>query len=329
MPTALVTSQHIQSAIEETINVEETSGTSHRKSLHTSNLGSFTAAASSIIDNRLWAIPDPIASTTLDLDPEKTLQKLEHGPDCFHYGRDPASIIRKDTDMTVTTLQKNPQILRMGLSKQHRKSEAFWFTRQPALRPKMGSSGIVPSRREIVKKFGENSTGLLQSQQKGTKHLLRKHAYKRSKCDGSIQQKESQGLVRRRFREPERIKVAKVRKLGSSAEDNCKRHRNTLAMYHAMVTGYSNVCRGAASPFSAGWRVEDHTEAFGNDSGLMEDFKAIMELEKRWRAFFIILAGKIVELMREIGEERMDEDDAVFRKLVVDRKERARKPLRK
>ncbi|MCJ1413779.1 hypothetical protein MMC32_000104 [Xylographa parallela] len=78
-----------------------------------------------------------------------------------------------------------------------------------------------------------------------------------------------------------------------------------------MVTGYSNVCRGAASPFSAGWRVEDHAETFGNDSGLMEEFKTIMKLEKQWR------------------EERMDDDDVVFRKLVLERKERARKPQRK
>ena len=76
------------------------------------------------------------------------------------------------------------------------------------------------------------------------------------------------------------------------AEDNSKRHSNTLAMYHAMVIGYSNVCRGAASPFSAGWRVEDHTEAFGNHSGLMEEFKTIMKLEKQWRELFVIMVGK-------------------------------------
>ena len=84
-----------------------------------------------------------------------------------------------------------------------------------------------------------------------------------------------------------------LRSLTSSlaSADNCKRHKNILAMYHAMVTGYSNVCRGAASPFSAGWRVEDHAKAFGNDAGLMGDFTAIMELEKQWRESSVILVG--------------------------------------
>ena len=35
------------------------------------------------------------------------------------------------------------------------------------------------------------------------------------------------------------------------------------------------------------------------------------------------------ELIRGTGEEQMDEDDVVFRKLVLERKERVRKPQRK
>ncbi|MCJ1384301.1 hypothetical protein MMC17_007417 [Xylographa soralifera] len=206
---ALVNSQYIPSTIGETIDDKQTTGTSHRKSLQTSNVGSFTAATSSIVDDRLWAILDPTASTTLDLGREKTQQRMKHRPGYSSHERTPARIAQKDTDMTATTLHNNPETLRMA------------------------------------------------------------------------------------------------------SENSCKRHKNTLAMYDAMVTGYSNVCRGASSPFQAGWRVEDHTDAFGSDAGLMADFKAIMELERQWR------------------EDCMDEDDVVFRKLVVERKERIRKPQRK
>ncbi|MCJ1393985.1 hypothetical protein MMC18_006862 [Xylographa bjoerkii] len=90
-----------------------------------------------------------------------------------------------------------------------------------------------------------------------------------------------------------------------------KRYKGSKAMYDALVTGYSNVCRGAASPLSPSWRLEDHAEAFGNDADLMDDFKGVIECEKQWR------------------EERMDEDDLVFRKLVLERKERFRKPQKK
>ncbi|MCJ1405245.1 hypothetical protein MMC11_008472, partial [Xylographa trunciseda] len=99
-----------------------------------------------------------------------------------------------------------------------------------------------------------------------------------------------------------------LRLLISSVGLDVKLYKASKAMYDAMTTAYSNVCRGAESPFSPHWRLEDHAEAFGNDASLIEDFKEIMELEQEWR------------------EEEMDEDDEVFRKLVLERKQRIRKP---
>ena len=59
-------------------------------------------------------------------------------------------------------------------------------------------------------------------------------------------------------------------------------------MYDAVIMVYSKVYRGATSPFSPGWRIQEHGDAFANDAGLMEDFRAIVEYEKQWRKLTIV-----------------------------------------
>ena len=102
-----------------------------------------------------------------------------------------------------------------GVSKQYRKSAACRSAHQPALRPKMGASSAVQIYRDIAKASEDHSIRFPSwNQQKQTTHLLR-DTHKISKCDQTTQQTRNMGLVRRRFREHEKSKVARVRKLGS------------------------------------------------------------------------------------------------------------------
>ena len=168
-----------------------------------------------MVDNRLWATSDHKTSTTFALNTEKTLRRIDHGVDYSTHGRSPETIVQKGIDMTATTLQNKSEKSCMGLSKQHRKSTTFRSAWQPALKPKTGSNATLTTRRNIFKASETYSMTLPQSQKRETTHLLREHACKASEYNRSTQPKSSKGLVRRKFQEHERIKVAKVREAGS------------------------------------------------------------------------------------------------------------------
>ena len=62
---------------------------------------------------------------------------------------------------------------------------------------------------------------------------------------------------------------------------------------------------------------------------LWRTLKPSWSLRSNGVSFSIVLLGlESVELIVGTGEERMDEDDVVYRKLVLERKERVRKPQR-
>lgn len=61
-----------------------------------------------------------------------------------------------------------------------------------------------------------------------------------------------------------------------------RRREKSQAMYEALTTSYSLVYRGAASPYSPEWRVEDHRDAFGNDDDLADLFLKLTLEDKRF-----------------------------------------------
>jgi hypothetical protein len=60
-----------------------------------------------------------------------------------------------------------------------------------------------------------------------------------------------------------------------------QRMEKSKAMYEALTTGYSMVYRGTTSPYSPGWRLEEHYQAFHNDENLAMIFLKIIREERK------------------------------------------------
>ncbi|MCJ1405244.1 hypothetical protein MMC11_008471 [Xylographa trunciseda] len=215
LPPGLEQHQRTPFTFRDTLPDEEASGTNHRSSLQASNVGGFIARGSTTVGDVFWATPNPTTSTALAVDCESMQQSIEHKPSHASHERYPASIVQTNIEVTASTAQNDPEILEIGMSEQFSKSTALQSTRQPALSSRVRFSHIAPARRDI-KASDNNSARLLQSrQQRKAMPLSRENPHKVSKCDRSVQQKPSKGLIRRRFQEHERVKVAKVRELRS------------------------------------------------------------------------------------------------------------------
>lgn len=63
---------------------------------------------------------------------------------------------------------------------------------------------------------------------------------------------------------------------------------NWKIMYDGCISTYSRVYWKGESPYSASWRLEDHTEEFGNDAGLVEMFDRVMRAERNYCMFQIM-----------------------------------------
>jgi hypothetical protein len=60
------------------------------------------------------------------------------------------------------------------------------------------------------------------------------------------------------------------------------RRKKSLAMYEALSTAYSLIYRGAKSPFSKKWSLDDHLGAFGNDRKLSDLFLEVVKNEREF-----------------------------------------------
>lgn len=68
----------------------------------------------------------------------------------------------------------------------------------------------------------------------------------------------------------------------------CRRHKlastadKAKRMYDGCISAYSRVYWKSESPYSASWRLEDHSKDFGDDPGLIEMFGRIMRAERKY-----------------------------------------------
>lgn len=95
----------------------------------------------------------------------------------------------------------------------------------------------------------------------------------------------------------------------------CRRHKLASTadmakrMYDGCISAYSRVYWKSESPYSASWRLEDHSKDFGDDPGLIEMFGRIMRTERNY-----------CEALDE-----NDEDEKVLRELFLHSKQRGEK----
>ena len=210
IPLGIVQNPYTTSAIDETYYQGESSGTNDRNSPPINYVGCTNATTASNVGDLLQATSGSTASATSLLEHQSTQSTIEYGRDSFSHGTDQANILQTFTDLEASALQNYPNMLC-----QHSKPVAARSSQQLAQRPNIDLSGTVHTRRDISGASGNHSNGIPQSYQRRSTELFQEYAHKVPSSSQTKPQKDSKGLVRRRFRKHERIKMAKVREIGS------------------------------------------------------------------------------------------------------------------
>ena len=72
--------------------------------------------------------------------------------------------------------------------------------------------------------------------------------------------------------------------IGRGIKEFQELQESVRSMYNGCISAYSKVYHKSISPYSANWRLEDHTDEFGNDSGLAERVARIVTEERTFCA---------------------------------------------